>query len=222
MFEKLSAPFAPDAIHWRAQTLTKNKEKALALAYLDARDVMDRFDEAVGPANWQDSYVETVKGRVICTIAVRVGEEWVSKSDGAGDTAVEGDKGGISDAFKRAAVKWGVGRYLYDLGTVWAPCELYNDKWTAWKPEAKKLFTAALLGVAKGVAPTPERVSTLNDDQRFEVIALLEATGVPASDYLAVGNWSDLREVPQDQFELGKKWINKQAAKRAAEQRENA
>ena len=69
-----------------------------------------------------------------------------------------------------------------------------------------------------GAPPPP----CLNDDQRFEVIALLEATGVPASDYLAVGNWSDLREVPQDQFELGKKWINKQAAKRAAEQRENA
>jgi len=71
-------------------------------------------------------------------------------------------------------------------------------------------------------APPPARPATLSEDQRFEVMTLLEATGVPVGDYLAVGNWSDLREVPADQFELGKKWINKRAAKRAAEQKENA
>src|SRR5690606_17516766 len=38
---------------------------------------------------------------------------------GAGNTDVEADKGGISDAFKRAAVKWGVGRYLYGVESPW-------------------------------------------------------------------------------------------------------
>lgn len=63
---------------------------------------------------------------------------------------------------------------------------------------------------------------TLNDEQRTEIMLLLEATGVLAADFLAVGPWKDLREVPADQFELGKKWINKQAAKRAAPQKEPA
>jgi len=118
IFAKLSAQFAPSAIHWRAQTVTNDGAKALALAYLDARDVMDRLDDAVGPANWRDSYEETAKGRLLCTLEVRVDGEWIAKSDGAGSTDVEGEKGAISDALKRAAVKWGIGRYLYDLGNV--------------------------------------------------------------------------------------------------------
>jgi hypothetical protein len=51
---------------------------------------------------------------------------WVRKSDGAGETQVEGEKGAISDALKRAAVKWGIGRYLYDLDSPWVPCETYQ------------------------------------------------------------------------------------------------
>jgi len=84
------------------------------LHYIDARDVMFRLDEVIGPLNWQDTYKE-VMGRIVCTLSLRFPweDEWVSKSDGAGDTKIEGDKGGISDAFKRAACRWGVGRYLY-------------------------------------------------------------------------------------------------------------
>lgn len=154
MFDKLSAPFAPGAIHWRAQTVTKNGDKALALAYLDARDVMDRLDEAVGPANWRDSYIETPKGRTLCTLEIRVDGEWIAKSDGAGDTDVEGEKGSISDALKRAAVKWGIGRYLYDLGNVWAPCESYEangkKKWQKWAAGADKAFADALQRLSSG------------------------------------------------------------------------
>lgn len=128
----LASEFPKAAIHWRAQTLTKNGDKALALAYLDARDVMDRLDEVCGPAGWQSRYTETAKGRVLCEIGIHIEGEWVWKSDGAGDTAVEGEKGGISDAFKRAAVHWGIGRYLYRLDAVWCPCETYNGKWRKW------------------------------------------------------------------------------------------
>lgn len=137
LFARLAAEFPRDAIHWRAQTLTSNGDKALALAYLDARDVMDRLDEVCTPAGWRDSYVETARGRVIGTIEVLIDGQWVGKSDGAGDTDVEGEKGGMSDAFKRAGVKWGIGRYLYRLPAVWAPCETYErngkKQWKAWK-----------------------------------------------------------------------------------------
>lgn len=128
----LSAPFPRQAIHWRAQQVTRNGDKALALAYLDARDVMDRLDMVCGPENWQDAYTETARGRVLCKIGIRVGDDWVWKSDGAGETAVEGEKGGISDALKRAAVHWGIGRYLYRFEAVWCPCETHNGKWKKW------------------------------------------------------------------------------------------
>lgn len=121
-FQKLAEPFPAEAIHWRAQNLTKDGSKALALAYLDSRDVQDRLDDVCGPANWQDRY-EFHGSRTVCYLSVRVGDEWITKADGAGDSAVEAEKGSISDALKRAAVKWGIGRYLYDLGDTWVPCE---------------------------------------------------------------------------------------------------
>ena len=44
---------------------------------------------------------------------------WVWKANGAGETDYEGTKGQFSDAFKRAAVMWGIGRYLYALPNEW-------------------------------------------------------------------------------------------------------
>ena len=51
----------------------------------------------------------------MCAISIRINNEWVTKWDGAQETAVEPIKGGFSDAMKRAAVQWGIGRYLYYL-----------------------------------------------------------------------------------------------------------
>lgn len=136
---RLSEPFPQSAVHWRVQGKPFERSgtySAMALAYLDARDVMDRLDEACGPENWQSLFEETPRGRVICKLGIRVGDDWVFKSDGAGDTDVEGEKGGISDALKRAAVSWGVGRYLYRLDSPWVACEV-NDKgaWKRWKED---------------------------------------------------------------------------------------
>src|SRR3546814_14740903 len=77
----LSKPFPPSAVSWRSQSLTKDGTKALALAYIAARDVMRRLDDVCGPAGWQDSYAETGKGRLICTISILCGDQWISKSD---------------------------------------------------------------------------------------------------------------------------------------------
>jgi len=82
------------------------------LVYITARDVMNRLDEVFGVGGWQAHY-ENLGGRMICKLSCRIGDKWITKCDGAGDTDIEGDKGGISDALKRAAVLWGIGRYLY-------------------------------------------------------------------------------------------------------------
>lgn len=83
------------------------------LSYVDARQVQNRLDEVVGTENWQTHFSE-VCGNYCCTLSIKIDGEWISKSDGAGETSIEGDKGGFSDAFKRAAVSFGVARYLYD------------------------------------------------------------------------------------------------------------
>lgn len=135
IFERLKAEFPREAISWRAQSLTKDGTKAMALAYIDARDVMNRLDEAVGPANWQCRYTHA-EIKTICEISIKIDGEWVTKADGAGDSDIEAQKGAISDAFKRAAVKWGIGRYLYDMPAPWVGCESteYNGKkqWKKW------------------------------------------------------------------------------------------
>jgi hypothetical protein len=121
IFTALAAPFPAEAIHWRVGATLKDKSKGIGLAYITARELMDRLDDVVGPSEWGDAYSETPSGRVICSLAVRINGEWLIKSDGAGDTGMEGEKGGISDAFKRAGVKFGVGRYLYRLENEWYP-----------------------------------------------------------------------------------------------------
>lgn len=144
--KKLFDEFPKDAVSWRAQTLTKDGAKAMALAYIDARDVMERLDEVCGSDGWQDRY-EFSGARTICYLSVKVGDEWITKADGAGDTAVEAEKGAISDAFKRAAVKWGIGRYLYALDAPWVPCEVseWNGKkqWKSWKDDPWKYVKGA-------------------------------------------------------------------------------
>lgn len=137
----LSKPFEPSTVHWRVGRVTKaNPSKALVLAYIDARHVYDRLDEVVGPANWQTAIEQTPTGRVLCTLAIKINGEWVSKTDGAGNTDVEADKGAISDAVKRAGVQWGIARYLYSLGNTFAAIDPKFKNIT--KPELTRLARA--------------------------------------------------------------------------------
>lgn len=143
---KLLEPFPKELVSWRAQHLTAGGDKALALAYIDARDVMNRLDDVCGGDGWQCEYPHA-GSKTICSIGIKCGEEWVWKADGAGDTDIEAEKGAISDAFKRAAVKWGIGRYLYDLEAVWVPCDSYKKgekfAWKAWKEDPWKYVKAS-------------------------------------------------------------------------------
>lgn len=215
----LSAPFPSESISWRAQTVTKTGDKALALAYIDARDVMDRLDMACDPENWQSAFTETQTGRVLCKLELWVNDRWIAKTDGAGNTAVEGEKGGISDALKRAAVQWGIGRYLYDLKDVWAPCESYDsgrkDKrgnviwaFSKWKPEAKAVFKKAL----DDLCPQAQ----ITDAQRIDLINHMEVLQFPVAELLRVSKIPDLRQLPADKFDRAKDWITEQAKKKEA------
>lgn len=121
-FAKLAAPFAPDRISWRVGSTTQDKKRGLAFAYIDARDVMARLDEVCGPGGWQCRYPHAA-AKTVCEIGVLANGDWIWKADGAGDTDVESEKGALSDAFKRAAVRWGIGRYLYDVDTPWIEIE---------------------------------------------------------------------------------------------------
>jgi hypothetical protein len=138
IFDQLSMPFPPEDIDWRIGSTKADKSKGLALAYIDARTAMDRLDMACGPANWQKRY-PIVGDKTVCEIGIRIEGEWLWRADGAGDTDMEGTKGGLSDAFKRAAVCWGVGRYLYGFKSPWVAIEPYGKSFQIQKDEFKNL-----------------------------------------------------------------------------------
>ena len=138
--DQLRRPFPLHKIHWRVGSTNAKKlnckpweaTKGIALAYIDARDAMSRLDKVVGAENWQCEYPLADSGLLICRVGIRASvfgfdrNEWIWKSNGAGDTQVEAEKGKCSDAFKRAAVLWGVGQYLYALPFSWV--KLHNGK----------------------------------------------------------------------------------------------
>lgn len=145
---QLAAAFPPENISWRVGSTTQDKKKGMALAFIDARDVMDRLDAVCGPENWQDRY-EFHGPRTICYLSIRIGDEWITKADGAGDSDVEAEKGAISDALKRAAVKWGIGRYLYDLASPWVEIEQFGRSYRIKESEKRKLANAARVTVPR-------------------------------------------------------------------------
>lgn len=127
----LSEPFAPDEVKWRVGNVSKKGDKATLLTYIDARAVMDRLDQVVGPGQWRDSYRAGPDNGLICRLELFLpmpsagdfgdAHQWVGKEDGAENTQIEAVKGGLSDAFKRSAVKWGIGRYLYQIPSRYYP-----------------------------------------------------------------------------------------------------
>jgi hypothetical protein len=133
VWDQLSAPFDHNLVHWRPGRVYEDKGTALALAYLDARDIMERLDAVVGPENWEDTY-KTAGAATVCELRIRIetkhGYEWIKKSDGSGESNFEGEKGAISGALKRAAVKFGIGRYLYYIPKGWMfPVEKFGKDW---------------------------------------------------------------------------------------------
>lgn len=106
------------------------------LVYKNARTDMDILDDTFGVMGWQCSYSE-VNGVVYCTISVYDEEKkiWISKSDCGAETNVEAEKGQASDAFKRAAFRFGLGRALYSCPKI--RVQLYEGEgyWTKFNVE---------------------------------------------------------------------------------------
>ena len=131
LYNALWSPFDPQKIKWT----NKGGKSPNDLAYVDARIVMKRLDDVVGIANWKDEYVHIEGQGMICRLSVKIGDEWITKSDGASYTKIEPVKGAVSDSLKRAAAKFGIGRYLYYLDP-----RKFNrsniSQWPAWaKPD---------------------------------------------------------------------------------------
>lgn len=135
---KLKAFFPEDDLEWKTQMCRKARNGSywvLVVPYMNRRAVMDRLDFVCGPENWKDNYASGPNGGVMCMLSIRVNGEWITKCDAAENTNIEAIKGGISDAFKRAATKWGIGRYLAQFPRMYAIIDENGNEYTYYKPK---------------------------------------------------------------------------------------
>jgi hypothetical protein len=128
--DDLSAPFDPKDVKFKPQMVKNNR--ALAMAYIDARLIQDRLDEVLGVENWEDGYKILADGSVMCRLRIKLGDRWISKTD-VGSPSEQPDvgdrlKAAFSDALKRAAVKFGIGRYLYRLPAQWVDYDVQKKQ----------------------------------------------------------------------------------------------
>lgn len=117
IMESLQAEFPVEQLGWKIINTFESHGRFFAFVapFVDARAIQDRFDEVFGIDNWQVSYEKWGEKATKCTISVFLNERWISKEDGSEESDYSSVKGGFSNSLKRAAVLWGVGRYLYNI-----------------------------------------------------------------------------------------------------------
>ena len=122
---------------WRIQSTKYGK--ASCVAYIDARAAQDLLDEVVGPGNWQVKFEEHA-GQLFSKVGIKCNDTWVWKSDCGTESNIEKEKGRASDAFKRACVAWGIGRFLYRLDIQTLPTKDYKGRSYPYAPEKDKII----------------------------------------------------------------------------------
>jgi hypothetical protein len=166
--DRLAEPFDPAEIRWKPAAVSGNR--ALAIAFIDARTVMQRLDDVLGVTGWTDAYKFLPDGSCVCKLTCLIGDRWISKVDvgGPSEQEDEGDrrKAAISDALKRCAVKFGVGRFLYRLPRTWV----------SYDPQSRQLTPPELPAWA-----TP----WVRPHEAEELLALIEVAGVDLGKFLA-------------------------------------
>jgi len=122
---ELAQPFSEYDLEWRVQASGAYNGNiwCRVIAYVTNRAIQQRLDNTVGMFNWKNEFKplpNSVGDGSLCGISIKFDGEWITKYDGADNTAIEATKGGLSGSMKRAAVHFGIGRYLYDTDAYYA------------------------------------------------------------------------------------------------------
>ncbi len=189
----LAAPFEPREVKYKPQMVKNNR--CLAMAYIDARLIQDRLDEVLGVENWEDGYRILPDGSVVCRLRCKLGDRWIAKTD-VGSPSEQPDggdrlKAAFSDALKRAAVKFGIGRYLYRLPA----------QWVDYDPVKKQIVQVPQMpafGLPKAKnAPTPAKPQAAQSP-KVEAPAKPQPTEAEAPKSILPSNGQELHRRLQD------------------------
>ncbi|MGG1594763.1 Rad52/Rad22 family DNA repair protein [Terribacillus saccharophilus] len=174
--QEFKKPFKDYELGWRVLNSFKRNNKTYVnlAAYVDSRAIMKRLDSILGIDGWEDIYEEINDG-FKCGIRIWITQDQSRiKWDGAPRTDFESVKGGMSNAFKRAANKWGIGRYLYDenlVSTELLPQRGNNGEYNYFQDKKKDLKGYYKVPVKSQKAKAPiEPPARDESDQELEKI----------------------------------------------------
>lgn len=132
---QLQDPFESDDLEWRVQRsgINRNSAWVAVVSYVTNRAIQQRLDDVVGFNNWKNEYKTSPDGAgVICGLSININNEWITKWDGAekkpSSKTIDETKSALSNSMKRAAVQFGIGRYLYSLESKFATCEIVESR----------------------------------------------------------------------------------------------
>lgn len=191
MLKALKNPFEPRFVKYRVGATSKDKTKGIAVFYIDSREVQKRLDDICGIDGWQTKFLPTDKG-VVCELSIRMPDgTWITKSDGGVYTEkITPFKGGCSDALKRAAVQFGIGRYLYYIPNQWYPIDKYKQfsvqpelpKWALPQPDLQDWEEVAIAEYDQArdidleyLDQEEQSIRKKSEERKAEIIANLKA-----------------------------------------------
>jgi hypothetical protein len=140
LFAQLTEPFDLSEIKWRVTHTTRDGSRGAVIAFADPRAYSDRLNQIFTPSGWtrtymvhtvssvtrmkKDKLIQTGKVLVTCTLTIAGlgshadnGEEWADEENAMTSSQAQ--------AFKRACICFGLGRYLYNLAEMWVPLNEY-------------------------------------------------------------------------------------------------
>jgi hypothetical protein len=127
---------------WKPQT--SGASGAMMVPYIDARDVVRELDKKY-PMRWSNTY-DTIAGMPFCSITVHLEDGTdLTRTDTGDESHVSARKGQASDAFKRAAVKFGIGIELYEMESIKLPTKVYNGKYYPCHPDTGEFLKGQAL-----------------------------------------------------------------------------
>ena len=141
LYRQLAEPFDISEIKWRVTHTNRDGSRGAVIAFADPRAYTDRLNQLFTPSGWtrnydvttvsavtrvkRDKIIQTGKVLVTCTLTIArlgchsgSGEEWADEENAF--TAAE------AQAFKRTAMCFGLGRYLYKLPETWVTLDEYG------------------------------------------------------------------------------------------------
>jgi hypothetical protein len=142
LFAQLTEPFDPSEIKWRVTHTTRDGSRGAVIAFADPRAYSDRLNHVFTPSGWtrtyevntvssltrmkKDKVIQTGKVLVTCTVTIAgigthadSGEEWADEENAMTSAQAQ--------AFKRACICFGLGRYLYNFAEMWVPLNEYRQ-----------------------------------------------------------------------------------------------